>query len=187
MPRVERGWWLLESYKIIELLHSDASLAARIPEFAYETGATIVTRPGSLTVYTSTGPLDMGLGIGSIIAPEKPPWGGLEVSRPEWVDGCRATSPPSLPKPPRDVDIDEVDDIIVAVEWRDPAALFLNGLKTKMTIAVWDPGSLPPLAVVGEKPILYGRFPEYVHTIVEGDVKPRADYIIALLSTCREE
>lgn len=187
MPRVERGWWLIESYKIVRLLHSDPSMSRLIPEFAYEAQAVVATRPGSLTVYTSSGPLDMGVGIGSIISPEKPPWGGVEVSRPEWVDGCKALSPPSTMTPPGDVGADSVEGVIIAVEWRDPAALFLNGLESSMKVARWEPEGMPPLATVGDRPILYGGFPEYVHTIVEGDVKPRADYITLLLSTCREE
>ncbi len=182
MPSVGPGWFLVDSSLVLGLSEGERH---RLVEWALsEPEVVLVTRPSIVTVESGSGKVVITAGVGSLISPTEPPVEGwLRLARREWVDGCRVSGEPRV-KSGWGEEV-EGEGVVVALDSRDPAALFVNGVRGRVRArrggyplaALGGPGGVPVLSVDGEG--------YYVVNVVEGAVLQWLSYIVPIASACR--
>ncbi|GAB6147515.1 hypothetical protein [Stetteria hydrogenophila] len=184
MPAVGPGWFLVDASVVAGL---GASERAELVEWALSSGEVVlVTSPSLVTVESSVGRVVLSAGVGSLVSPGRPPVEGwLRVARREWVDGCRVAGEPRV-RLGWGAEA-EGEGVVVALEWRDPAALFVNGVRGRLKSRA---GGYPLAALDGPRGIPVLSVDEegyYVVNAVEGPAGERLSYIAPLASACRRE
>ncbi len=181
MPSVGPDWFLVDASVVLGLEEGERR---KLVEWALsESSVVLVTRPSIVTVESGTGRVLVTVGVGSLISPSEPPVGGwFRLVRREWVDGCRVSGEPRVKSGWGEEA--ESEGVIVALDARDPAALFVNGVKDRVrsrgggypVAALGGPGGVPVLSVDSEG--------YYVVNVVEGAVLQRLSYIVPIASAC---
>jgi hypothetical protein len=176
------NWFLVEASLVLGLGEGERR---RLVEWALsEAGVVLVTRPSIVTIESGMGRVLVAAGVGSLISPSEPPVEGwFRLARREWVDGCRVSGEPRVKSGWGEEA--EGEGVVVALDSRDPAALFVNGVRGRVRArrggyplaALGGPGSVPVLSVDGEG--------YYVVNVVEGAVLQRLSYIVPIASACR--
>ncbi len=185
MPAVERGFYAIDT---VTLLALDKSRLMEIARWGLETSAILVTKPSTVIASLSGRLTQIVLGVGSLIAAEKPPIEEyITIERKTWIDGCTLQGKPDYIMLDKGyTDKVELGGIINAVDIEDPAALFMNGLRVESTaLAIIErPGEIVPLAVLGSYPVLSLFKGKYAIHVIEGPVKYLLEYIVSLASAC---
>jgi len=193
MPAVEGGSLVLEVSEILRL--SDEDSLDAIVEAAVESRAVLVTSPSLAVVEGPWGPLVVSLGVGSLIfeaSEGRPLLPGVvrvrRLRRREWVDGCRVRGRGEV------VFLQgggvSVDDTIIALDYKDPAAILVNGLRARHSLI---PGSVKGERVIAEAhghPVLGllwigNGVVRYVVHATQGEAARRLRYIAPLAGGCR--
>ena len=185
MPRADRGSIAVD-ISVLEGL-SDEKLA-RLIVLAAEVGAIVVTSPSLVPSWISGRPLRVALGVGSLVFPprareelEALGIAGIEMSAPEWVEGCRARALEELPT--RWVEgSDRLTGRAVPGDLRDPVALMLAGSSAEG----WRPGERsPPLAAVNGEPVAWYDGDTIITTLDKGSEAGRRLILAArILGLC---
>jgi len=194
MPAVEGGSLVLEVSEVLSKLHDTRQLEA-IVDLAVEGSAVLVTSPSPAVVEGPRGPLVMTLGVGTLII-EQPGvtrilpggLGVLRLRRREWVDGCRIEGRGDvvIPEGPSET----LEGTAVALDFKDPAALLVNGLRARHSLIPVRLGAERILAEVKGRPLLgvivagNGRRREYVVHAHVGEAARRLMYIAPLAGGC---
>jgi hypothetical protein len=195
VPAVEGGSLVLEVSEVLNRVRSASQLEA-IADVAVRNGAVLVTSPSIVVVEGPQGPLVMTLGVGSIII-EQPtdtrilPEGlrFLRLMRREWVEGCRVEGKGDIvvPEGPEA----SIEGVAVALDYRDPAALLVNGLYARHSLIDARLETERILAEVGGHPLLgalatgNGRALKYVVHARAGEAARRLMYITLLAGGCK--
>lgn len=182
MPSVGPNWYLVEASLVLGLGEGERR---RLVEWALsEASVVLVTRPSIVTVESHAGTVLVAAGAGSLISPVEPPVGGwFRLARREWIDGCRVSGEPRVRSGWGEEA--EGEGVVVALDSRDPAALFVNGVEGRIRsrgggypiAALGRPGGVPVLSVDSNG--------YYVINVVEGAVLQRLSYIAPIASACR--
>jgi len=162
----------LEIRKVIEWALSSKPLLVVEPVVA------IVSPPGS------SRSLPIGLGLGSLIATESPPfhvryyvvkhpfWAnsitvGVREPRFRFLEGKRAA----------------VKGVIRALDVKDPVALIVNGLNGEHVVNMEAMFKGAPIALLNDSPVLFRDDDGYATTLVEGEPAKRVTYMATLVSS----
>jgi hypothetical protein len=195
MPAVEGGSLVLEVSEVLNRVR-DVNWLDAIVDLAVENNAVLVTSPSLAVVEGPRGPLITALGVGTLII-EKPTSARdipenlrlLRLKRREWVDGCRVEfrGEAAIPEGPQV----SLEGTAVAFDYRDPAALLVNGLQARYSLvdAILDTERV--LAEVEGRPllgILADRDSHAVKYVVHtraGEAARRLRYIAPLAGGCK--
>ncbi len=175
MPRIDRGWKAVDVSVIL------AGEPREWASLAVSERALLVTYPASVVVRTDAGVTSVTLGVGSLVFPPDARVEGLQLSRPEWVDGCYSVdyAPPERPA----VGGKQLTPPLLGLDIRDPVALFANGMFLEGILGdveglnlVVDSRGETVVAVEGE---------DYILAVAEGPAVGPLEYIIGLYSPCK--
>jgi len=173
VPRVDRGWVLVDVSRILES-------PLEWVEPAVEWGAVLATAPARLSVRLGGRSVYVEAGVGSLVFPPGSGVEGLVVASPAWVDGCRVSGfePPRVAEPGGG----RVEPPLVALDVGDPVALFANGREWGGELGraggvrlVVDSRGATVLAYEGG----------YVLGVVSGRAREALEYMAGLYSPCR--
>jgi len=178
MPRIDPGAYVVEVSTILS-----TGDPARIVEWVLASDTLLVTNPTIVVVEPGGGgaPVRISLGPGSLVTLDEPPIRYYRLRTPQWVDACR------IQGEPRYKVIDdgrrEVEGVVTALEYRDPAAMLVNGVKGVHLVAGHRGRAY---AVIGGFKVLdWSRESGYLVYIHGGEAFRRLSYIAPLASTCR--
>ncbi|MCX8196287.1 MAG: hypothetical protein N3F67_04340 [Acidilobaceae archaeon] len=175
MPRVEGGQKVVESLHVLRLSYEELR---ELKEWAISQRAVLVTAPS--LVYVKPGIL-LAVGVGSIISHERPPVGSYyEVLRTAWVDGCKVGEREPSYKRAEGRAV-RAEGVVVAIDHRDPVALFVNGSSGLHEIVEGEKAGA--IAVVAGRPAVL-KLKWYISLLLSGEGHRRTEYIAPLVSSC---
>lgn len=177
MPRVDSNYWLLETSTILR----EEELSG-IRAWAMEVRAIVVTSPSLVPVEIGGKRVTISAGVGSLLATQRPPLRSFRLSSVAWVDGCVVGE-----REPRYVALpgeESVEGTIIAIDQRDPVAMFLNGVEGIHEIAK---GPVEGAVAVINGMTAVAKSNGYISYLASGEGKRRADYIGPLVSSCLRE
>ncbi|MEB2836476.1 MAG: hypothetical protein GSR80_001641 [Desulfurococcales archaeon] len=183
MPAVGPGSLVYEVSDILKLRGTELEALAKE---AVESSAVLVVAPSIVVVEGPMGPRLMSVGVGSLIFEEPPGWPSLRayrLKRREWVDGCIASGLSSVATP--EGQPVKAVGVAIAIDYRDPAALIVNGVESEALLA---PEPLTREAVKAElagRPLLGWLGDRYVVHALGGPLEERLRFMAALLPRCR--
>ena len=171
MPRIDSGSYIVEVHTILGLRDPSKILDWALTE------AQLVTSPA--LVYVRSPRIRLTVGVGSLVSETEPPIRYYRVASPQWIDTCKPSTEPVYTVKEGDI---MVEGVVVAIEYRDPAALLLNGIKGVHTVS-GEAGE--GYAVVGNYKVLdWSRDEGYTIHVSSGEAYRRASYIAPIASTC---
>jgi archaeosine-15-forming tRNA-guanine transglycosylase len=184
MPRVDTGMYVVETAEVFSLSRREL-LSLR--DWALSSRAVFVTSPSIATVDSTSGPLRLALGVGSLVGRERPPIPYRVIKSSEWVDGCAAgaTEPRYLREAGEGV---RARGVAVAVDYKDPPSLMLNSVRLEAVASRYAEGQ--PLLILLEDstgaqlPLLALRGGEYIIEIPEGSAGDLLEYATSLYTSC---
>jgi hypothetical protein len=179
LPRVDPGWIVLDRPSVEKTGYRE------LMDIAFESETYLVTKPSIVTVRRDLRTMRISLSIGSLILSPDSGVEGPILTRPEWIDGCKVGS--GEKKELARVMSGEtivVDGRLTAVDYSDPIAMAVNGVKGTFKIA----GAISqciPLVDLNGIPVLGVREDgTYCTSIVDGDVIGFLEYITTLYTSC---
>ena len=184
MPAVVPGSVVYAVSDILKLRDKELEALARE---AAESSAVLVVSPSIVVVEGAMGPRLMSVGVGSLIFEDEPSGGppvrAYRLKRREWVDGCIVNGLSDVVTPGGQPV--KAVGVAVAIDYRDPAALIVNGVESEALLA---PGPLTREMVKAElagRPLLGWLRGRYVVHALEGLLGERLRFMTALLPQCR--
>lgn len=186
MPRVDTGMYLVESATIFTLGRQEIM---SLRDWALASGAIFVTSPSIVSVSTSSGPVRLAAGVGSLISSERPPARWLQIVSHDWVDGCLSGSREPNYHVTASGDV-MVRGVAVAIDYRDPPSLMVNSMRTEALLGSQPEGQ--PLLVLVEDgtgkqwPLVTLRGDVYEINVAEGKVRDLLEYATSLYSSCAQ-
>ncbi|MEB3774493.1 MAG: hypothetical protein GSR86_06175 [Desulfurococcales archaeon] len=176
MPRIDPGAYIIDVWLILSLKDP-----AGIAEWALGSDTLLVTSPTIVVVEHNGPPVRVALGPGSLVSHEEPPIQYYRLRTPQWVDACRIKGDPRY----RVVEggSREVDGVVMALEYRDPASMLVNGVRG--THIVTGHRGRAYAVIEGFKVLDWSREEGYLVYARSGEAWRRLSYIAPLASTCR--
>ena len=179
MPRVDPGWIVLDRPSVEKIGYR------KLMDIAFESETYLVTKPSIVTVRRDLRTMRISLSIGSLIISPDSRVEGPILTRPEWIDGCKVGSGEKK-ELVRVMDgrTIVIDGCLTAVDYSDPMAMAVNGIKGTFKIA----GAISqciPLVDLNGIPVLGVRDDgTYCTSIVDSDVIEFLEYITTLYTSC---
>ncbi len=184
MPRVDSNTYVVE---VASVLVMDSEQLRRLTSWALAERALVVTGPSIVSVRSSTGSMRLALGIGSLVSRSEPPVPYYVITAPEWVDGCYAGAlEPSFIRAEAQRWY-KASGIAVAMDFRDPAALMLNGQAVEALLPDPEPQVdcwLLTLGPEGQERGLLGLLDNKYLLAARGRAGDLLEYILTLYSSC---
>lgn len=155
-------------------------------EWALLTRACLVVEPAIayVRVLNSNRVLPIAVGVGSLISREKPPSNirYFVVERPFWVNCWKVGLKEPEFKILNGVGV-SIEDTIVALEFRDPVALSINGLYGIHVVNKEAKLNCTPLAMIRDTIVLCRSGGSYITTLTGGEAVKRVEYMAILTSS----
>ncbi len=188
MPSAPPGSVAVESSVLYRL---DKEALEALAEAAAASRAVLVESPTIVSVEGPSGPLLASLGPASLVFPddpgiELPPPGPFRLRSREWIDGCQVSRVADAYTP--EGAYVERSGRLVAVDYRDPVALLLNGTWGIFEVYPDPLEGEVPLATLDDPrgPLALGRLPDgrYAVHVRGGGIADLALAIAGLRGGC---
>lgn len=160
---------------------------SRAREIALSYDSILVTKPSIVTVRRSLRSLRVSLSIGALLVEPASGIEGPKLTSPEWVEGCRiaasSASEPILIL--QDGEANTVEGRLIAIDYNDPIALALNGLKGSFHITGAVRGCIPIVELGGSPVVGVSEEGSYCTSITDKSVVGFLEYLSSLYRSCQ--